>query len=66
MSMEMSFYTPVTNLVRMQNLVKRYDGRFKCNPLPIGERAKVDLSFEDAHNANRFSLLLHITEQKFF
>jgi hypothetical protein len=64
--MEMSFWTKTSLLPRVQQFVRRTDGRFKGNPIDIGERALTVLTFTDCNNANRFSLLLRIAEQPYF
>ena len=62
----MSFYSKTKNLKHVQNLVKRYDGRFLYNPFVIGEQANVVLTFDNMNNANKFNLMNYITEQLFF
>jgi len=61
-----SFYHNTTQLRLLQDLVKRYDGRFLCNPFIIGERARVTLSFDDGRNYQRFSCMCNIIQQKYY
>jgi len=70
--MEMTFWSKAHYLIVVQNLVKRFDGRFKGNPLtfenmPRGkDRAFVCLTFADVRNANRFNRMHDILMQPFF
>ena len=64
--MRMSFYSLTKKLKHLQNLVKRYDGRFVHNPIIIIDQANVVLTFEDINNANKFNLMHHITQQSYF
>ncbi len=61
-----TFWHSVKQLRRVQDLVKRYDGRFVHNPLVMRDTALVEISFDDIHNGNMFSLMRHILQQKFF
>jgi hypothetical protein len=61
-----SAWVDVNHLRYVQNLVKRFDGRFKCNPLCMKYRALVDVSFSNGHNMGRFHMMLSIMDQPFF
>lgn len=67
MTTTVTFYTKNNNLVRIQNLVKKYDGRFVHNPLDMytGE-SQLKISFEDSHNCNNFMTRQYITKQSYF
>jgi len=62
----MSFFTATTLLRQVQLLVMRYNGYFKYNPLDMGEQSQVVLTFEDVHKANKFTVMLYISEMKHF
>lgn len=64
--MEMTHWSKSSTLVHTQNLVKRFDGRFVCNPVNhYKERHLITLTFEDVENANKFCLFERILEQPF-
>ena len=64
--MEISFFTQTKILRQVQTLVKRYNGYFKYNPLIMQDSAQVALTFEDVMSANKFSIMLRISEMKHF
>ena len=66
--MEMSFYAKTNLLWVIQRLVKKYDGRFVCNPyaLYFNDKSRVTISFENIENANKFNRMVSITEQPYF
>ncbi len=64
--MEMSFWAAPRDLRIVQNNVKRFDGRFVCNPHIIGKRAHVVVSFDNMEDARQFSLRCTIMDQPFF
>lgn len=67
MSTILTFYAKNSNLVRIQNLVKKFDGRFVRNPFDMFKgMSQLEISFEDSHKCNEFSNRLYITEQPFF
>jgi len=64
-----AYFWSNTNPIVIQNLVKRYDGRFISNPFSIGYnpyRYNYNISFDDIDNANKFDLMKYITEQSFY
>ena len=63
--MEMTFYSKISP-VAIQQLVKRFDGRFVFNPYLQFKDYAYKISFDDVDNANKFSLMEHIMTQPFF
>ena len=62
-----TFYAPTRQGRLIQDLVKRYDGRFVYNPFPMfNNESKFDISFEDGYNYKMFSICQQITEQPFY
>ena len=62
-----TFTHSVKQLRIVQDLVKRYDGRFVYNPLIMPhDVARLSISFEDSHNYRAFCTMREIIQQKFY
>ena len=65
--MNATFWVRTRTLCYIQRLVGRFDARFQGNPIVVGERAYVNLSFDIApEHYRRFRALYQITQQPFF
>ena len=65
--MEMSFKVNTNILRTIQQLVKKYDGRFIGNPYPAyNDKSRVTISFDNVENANKFDKMLNICVQPYF
>jgi len=62
----MVFFCKPRVIVHIQNLVKRYDGRFVNNPIRLMDSYQVILTFDDMNNANKFNRMLNIVDQNYF
>lgn len=62
----MSFFYEGRTAVVLQNLVKRFDGRFKGNLQVPSGRWWIEVSFSDCSNMNKFAIMQRITEMRFF
>ncbi len=58
-----TFYAPTKFARKVQDLVKKYDGRFKGNPYLGLERTWFEVSFEDSDNYNKFGRRVDIFNQ---
>ena len=62
----LTFYAPTRFARYVQNLVKKYDGRFVHNPLDMFQGdSQFKISFEDIVNCNKFTARYYILNQPF-
>ena len=66
MSSTISFWAPKRNLVFVQRLVKRFGGYFEGNPIDVGEKSRVSISFDEIGGCNAFNRHLSIVLQPWF
>lgn len=61
----MTFFAPSRYAIHVQNLVKKYNGRFVHNPIGIGisKDAQFKISFDNSDKCNKFSARYHILNQ---
>ena len=65
--MNATFWARTYTLGYVQRLVGRFDAHFQQNPIIVGERAYINLSFDIApEHYRRFRALYQITQQPFF
>ena len=56
-AVKLTTWAKTNNIVHVQNLVKRFNGRFVSNPIYYSTgRTYLTLTFDDASNASKFSL----------
>lgn len=64
--MKMTDWAKTRNIVFVQRLVKRFDGRFVGNPINYNTgKSLITLTFDDINNSNKFSLFNYILSQPF-
>lgn len=59
-----TFSAPTHLSRKVQNLVKKYDGRFEYNPLVLFKYTRFSISFEN-ENVNKFMNMVDILNQPY-
>lgn len=60
------FFAKGCKAVFVQNLVKRFDGRFKTNYTIEGGEQYIQVEFRDADNYVKFDRMMRVVNMKYF
>ena len=65
-AIESDFNTPKSRLNAIQDLLGRYNGRFRGNPVIHGDKSRVTVGFDDLVEYRKFCTMVRIVEQPYY